>query len=97
MRVTVANARRAVDELGHLKAKIAELTEQEARLKATLVAYGKSPIDGELFRSTITTTIQDRLDMQAVREHLSPQFIRANTRTVQSTRINVVARVRDAA
>lgn len=97
MRVTLPQARAAVDALGHLKAKIADLTEQESKLKATLVAYGKSPVEGQLFRSTVSTVVQEKLDMEAVRAHLSPQFIRANTRTCQFSKVCVVAQVRAAA
>lgn len=87
--------RDAVDDLGTLKAQISELTKREAHLKKLLIDSGETEIDGEFFRVTVSTFEQDRLDMDAVRAKLSPQFIAAHSTTTTTTRVAVKAQVRD--
>ena len=89
-----ARAARIVDELGALKAKISELSKQEEALKEQLKAAGDNEYDGALFRATVSSYVQEKLDMDAVRAKLSPQFIAAHTRQVPCTKVSVVARVR---
>lgn len=81
-----------IDELGQLKAQIADLEKREEKLKADLRATGVKVAEGELFRVTVTTSDRETLDMEAVRNHLSPQFIRAHTKISQTTTIRVTAR-----
>lgn len=81
-----------VDELGALKAKIADLEKQESALKKQLIASGVTNLEGELFRVTITKSIRESLDMEAVKAKLSPQFLRAHTRETEYTTVRVSAR-----
>ena len=83
------------DDLGFLKAKIAELTSQEKALKEKLIASKCTGVNGDVFRVTISTSERESLDMKAVREKLSPQFIAAHTSVTEVTTVKVVARVRD--
>jgi hypothetical protein len=51
--------------------------------------------EGELFRVTVTNAVRETLDMEAVREKLSPQFIRAHTKETFYTTVRVTARKSD--
>lgn len=89
------NLQPLIDELGNLKAQIADLAKREKKLKEHLVALGDGAYDGYLFRATVSTVERELLDMGAVRAKLSPQFIAAHTNVTQSTMVRVVARVAD--
>lgn len=86
-----------IDELGYLKAQISALTAKEKALKDELIARGVGAYDGDDFRVTVSVAEVERLDLEAAREKLSPQFIRAHTITSTRTTVKVVARVRAAA
>ena len=81
-----------VDQLGALQAQIAELELQATRLKGSLRDAGDGAYEGDLFRATVSTSNRDTLDMKAVREKLSPQFIAAHTKTTEVIVVKVVAR-----
>jgi hypothetical protein len=83
---------RIVDDLGELKAVIAELEVKEKKLIHQLVDLGVGPYEGALFRATVSQYDRDTLDMNAVREKLSPQFIKAHTRTTVVNKVNVYAK-----
>lgn len=82
----------AIDQLGLLKAEIATLTDRAKLLEAEIKAKGVGAHAGELYDATVSAVSTDRLDMDAVREKLSPQFIRAHTITTESLRLSVRAR-----
>lgn len=81
-----------VDELGRLKAQIADLEAREKELKAALEAFGPGAYEGALFRATISDSVRATLDMVAVRAKLSAQFIRAHTTERAVRTVRVVAR-----
>jgi len=81
-----------VDEYGTLCAHMAALKTKQADLKAQLIATGKTPIEGSLFRVTVSTCIAETLDMEAVRAKLSPQFITAHTIKTERTTVRCTAR-----
>lgn len=82
-----------VDQLGIVLAKKAELAKEETEIKAALVAAGVGSYEGELFRATVSKTERNTLDMKAVRQHLSPQFVRAHTVTAEVDVVRVVAKI----
>ena len=88
----MSNLTSTIDQLGHLRAQLAELKRQEDELKAVLVENGPGAYEGDLFRATVSESERETLDMVAVREKLSPQFIRAHTRVTPVTTVRVVAR-----
>lgn len=92
-KITRAKALSVVDELGSIKAAIAALVDQETALKQKLVAMGVGVHTGDLFDATVTLVSRETLDMAAVREKLSPQFIARHTKTTTSPTVRVVARV----
>ena len=81
-----------IDELGQLKAKIADLKKREDELKDLLEGAGVTKAEGDLFRVTITQSVRESLDMEAVKAKLSPQFIRAHTKETRYTTVRVSAR-----
>lgn len=83
---------RTIDDLGHLQAQIAELTKRADVLKAQLKSRGDGAYEGGLFRVTVSTTERETLDMAAVREKLSPQFISAHTNVTKVVTVKVSAR-----
>lgn len=90
--MNTSNLKPTIDALGRLKAQLAELEAQEAVLKDALKELGPGAYEGDLFRITISDTDRDQLDMKAVREKLSPQFIRAHTTTKPVRTLRVTAR-----
>lgn len=75
-----------VDQLGAVKARIAELQAQEQQLKDTLIASGERMVEGDLFRATVceqTRETRDPVFKEAVEKlivsNLSRQFITAHT------------------
>lgn len=88
----MSNLTSTIDALGHLRAQLAELKAREDELKAVLIENGVGAYDGELFRATVSESERETLDLEAVREKLSPQFLRAHTRVTPVTTVRVVAR-----
>lgn len=81
-----------VDDYGRLKAKIADLLLQAEPLHAQIVAQGPGAYEGKLFRTTVSKSERANLDMDKVREKLSPQFIRANTTHTPVTTVRIYGR-----
>lgn len=85
-----------VDELGALRAHIAQLNDRAETLRAELESAGLQHIDGTLYRATITQCAGAvRVNWQAVAQRFkpSPQLIRAyTTHGKESTRLNITAR-----
>ena len=86
-----------VDAFGALKAQIADLEKQAAALRAEIIAMGLGAHEGDLFRATVSVTERETLDMDAVRAHLSRQFIQAHTKVTEVTMVRAVARTGKAA
>lgn len=81
------------DEFGRLKAKAAEIEQRLGELKVEIVASGHDAIEGDLFRVTVSQAERQTLDMAAVREKLSPQFIAKHTNVTVVTSVRCVARI----
>lgn len=82
-----------IDRMGQLKAQMASLDTEYDKLKATLVEeVGVGAFEGEMFRVSVSVSFRETLDMEAVRNHLSPKFIRAHTKVSETTTVRVTAR-----
>lgn len=86
-----------VDELGVIKAQIAELEVRERELRERLVKSGKYEVDGELFRATVATTTVERVDYKEVVGHIPPSpmlatLVRRYTDKSERTTVKVVSR-----
>jgi len=86
-----------VDELGALKARIANLTDEEKILKTALAESGYSEIDGALFRATVTWTERATLDTETVRSILTEAQLKECTRVTEIKAVRIVGRKRAAA
>ena len=87
-----SNLTRIIDDLGALKARIADLEAQEKALKQALADLSPGAYEGDLFRLTISESERETLDMKAVREKLSPQWMRAHTNVTNVRTLRVSAR-----
>ena len=95
--VTAAAALAAkVDELGELRAQIADLVDRAEQIRADLENAGLPIIDGHNYRASLTTVKGRTLtNWEAIAKRFdpSPQLIRAHTKTgKESTRLNMTAR-----
>lgn len=80
--IKLAHLTNLVDELGALKAQIAELQDRETAIKLELQQSGLAEIDGDLYRTTISfVEPSPKVDWKAVAERLQPshQLITAHT------------------
>jgi hypothetical protein len=95
--VTAAAALAAkVDELGALRAVIADLTEKTDHLRTELEDAGLSTIDGQHYSASFAQVKGSaRIDWQTIAQKFKPsrQLIAAHTTTGKpSTRLNITAR-----
>lgn len=82
-----------VDQIGFIKAQIAPQLETLKQLEAALKAYGPGVYSGLQYDATVSESERESLDQAAVRAKLSPQFLRAHTKTTVVRTLRVVARV----
>ena len=81
-----------VDQLGNINAQIAALEKQSKAIKKELIDNGIENVEGAIYVANISTQYRETLDMEAVRKHLSPQFITAHTKTAAVTSVRVSVR-----
>lgn len=81
----------AVDDLGILAAQMTALEAKAKAIKAKLIASGRESINGNFYRATVSKYDQTRLDMDAVRAKLTPQFIARHSQTAEVTKVLVKA------
>lgn len=88
-----------VDQLGEIKARIADLEEQEKVLRDQVLALGEKEVEGDLFRATVSTASREGRDKvfkdkieELVEKHLSRQFIAAHTTSTEVTSVRIAAR-----
>jgi hypothetical protein len=86
-----------VDQLGALKARISDLTKEEAALKTALINSGYAEIDGTMYRAAVTWTERATLDAEAVRSILTEAQQQQCTRVTEIMSVRVSARKRSAA
>lgn len=94
--MTLEKLKAAVDELGTLKAAIAELTDKERDLKTLIAASGYAELDGDLFRATVSLSERTTLETEKVKALLSAAQIAACSKTTEVTTVRVAARKRAA-
>lgn len=85
-----------VDEMGALRAVIADLTKQADHIRAELEDAGLSEIEGQHYSATLSS-VKGRtiIDWETIAQRFKPsaQLIRAHTTTGKpSTRLNITAR-----
>lgn len=88
-----------VDDLGQVKAEMAILKIDEAKLKAQLLKEGVSVAEGFLFRANVVDANRTNVDWKAISAALKPsrQLITAHTSQSVVTSIRVTARTGEVA
>ena len=89
---TPAARARVVDEIGQLKAELAPQMAALKELETLLKSFGDGRYHGAQYEATVSTHERRSLDMDAVRDHLSAQFMRAHTTVTESTVLRITAR-----
>lgn len=87
---------RLVDELGALKAQLAELSRREEEIKSTLKATGLAVVEGNLFDASVSTCDREILDRASVEAVLAPEAFKKCLKTSTVTTVRVVARAKRA-
>ena len=88
----MSNQATMIDDFGLLCAQIAELETRKKALRDQLVTLGEGAHEGDFFRVTISKSTRETLDMKAVREHVSRQFIQAHTKETEVLTVKAGAR-----
>ncbi len=81
------NFKKAVDQLGDIRAQIKSLEETEVALKAIIAEQGVGLYEGDNYIAEVLQSERNNLDMAAVRAKLTPQFIAAHTTTTKITTV----------
>ena len=93
MTVIASNVAAVIDDFGLISAQIAELEAKKKLIREQLVvALGLGAHEGTFYRVTISKSTRETLDMNAVREKLSRQFIQANTKETEVLTVKAGAR-----
>lgn len=90
---------RAVDQLGALRAEIADLQAEAKRIETVLKESGAGTYEGADYRATVSIATRATVAWKAIAEKLgaSAQMIRGNTKHAEVTTLKVTARLKDAA
>lgn len=81
-----------VDELGLLKAQIADLTKKAEALKTSIIAEGVGEYDGALFRATVSEVKRSFIDADLARKYLDEKTLAKITKTCGTIAVRVTAR-----
>src|SRR5437868_9552881 len=79
------------DQLGAVKAEIADLEAREKSLRDELIRRGGAEIDGTLYRATITDAVRWTIDAKAVRSEMGEPWWNARCRQALVTTVAVKA------
>lgn len=93
------NANLPIDQLGALRAQIADLQASAKALENEIKAAGPGTYEGDFYRTTVAEVVSERTDWKAVAAKLDPsyQLVSAHTKEVHTVRLTVSARRRAAA
>lgn len=80
------------DRLGRIAAMKAELKTYEEGLKDVLIELGEDAVEGELFRATVSSFPQTKLDTDAIRAEMDEDWIAAHSMTQRITQVRTKAR-----
>ena len=87
-----SNSTTAIDELGDVRAQLAQLKDKEEALKRAIIEMGPGAHEGKLFRATVTESKRAQLDMEWVRTKLSKKAIAAHTTYTPFVSVRLTAR-----
>jgi len=86
------SAGQLADQLGALKADIADLETREKQLRDELVRRGLSEVEGNLFRATISEAVRWTIETAKVKEEMGEAWWNARCRQGLVTTVAVKAR-----
>tara|TARA_R100000664_G_C2759228_1_gene148780 strand:- start:7227 stop:7514 length:288 start_codon:yes stop_codon:yes gene_type:complete len=78
-----------VNELAALRAEKEKINNAEKCIVTTLKHLGVGVYQGEEHKAVVSEVTTERLDMKAVRNKLSPQFMRAHTKSSTTLKITL--------
>ena len=87
------NFQKVVDRLGFLNAQKKIIEAEADVLKKQIIESGKDTLHGKNFFAIVVERLDGRLDIAAVREKLSPQFIAAHT--IEKKVVSVVVKANE--
>jgi hypothetical protein len=84
----------AADRLGRLAAVRAELEQYESQLKEVVIENGELAVEGRLYRATVSTYEQKKLDLAAIRADMTKAWLKKySLPPVPVTQVRVKARI----
>lgn len=81
-----------IDELGGIKAAMADLKSREDILKAQLIERGVKEAEGALFRATLSGAARWTLDTDRVKREMGAAWFDARSKVAMVTSLRVSAR-----
>jgi hypothetical protein len=81
-----------VDQLGSLKADLADLKAHEDTLRAELISRKLSEAEGALFRATVTEATRWTLDAERIKTEMGDDWCAARSKIAAVTTVRVSAR-----
>jgi hypothetical protein len=93
----MSNIKALVDQLGAVKAQLADISKIEKALKDELISLGVGSYDGETFSASVSETVRESIPVADAVEKLeelgvSKQWFVAHTKKSPVTTVKVVAR-----
>ncbi len=91
---TNINLQGLADELGTVRAKMADLKAREAEIRDVLIEAGVEALEDKRFRAVVVHSMRTQIDWKSVAEKLKPsrQLVTAHTKQREVTTIRVNAR-----
>ncbi len=86
------NSQNAVDELGLIKAQIAELQQKEKALADALKATGLNSFAGTFFDCSISRSERETVDTKALRADLGEELIKPYIKSTEVVSLRLVAK-----
>ena len=94
MRKKVIEVEGLADELGFIRAQMADLKDRETEIRSTLIESGIEKLEDETFRALVVKSMRELIDWKAVAAKLEPsrQLVTAHTSEKEVISIRVNAR-----
>ena len=82
------------DELGFVRAQIADLKDRESDIRETFIEAGVTAMEGETFRAVVVESLRTTIDWKTVAAKMEPsrQLVTAHTTEKEVISIRVSAR-----
>ena len=93
-KVTEQDLHGMADELGIIRAQMADLKDREREIRTAFIESGVHALEDERFRAVVVESMRTKIDWKAVAAKLKPsrQLVTAHTSEIPVTQIRVSAR-----